>query len=83
MQLVILYGLKGIYIIRHASLEDKPGVDYRENELKKELGTDKETTTSGEILRTFLIHFETVELHNMCTVRKTVILSFLTTLIEV
>ena len=36
MQLVILYGLKGIYIIRHASLEDKPGVDYRENELKKE-----------------------------------------------
>ena len=72
MQLVILYGLKGIYIIRHASLEDKPGVD-----------TGKETTTFGEFLRKFLIHFEIVELHNMCTVRKTGFLSFLTTLIEV
>ena len=83
MQLVILYGLKGIYIIRHASLEDKPGVDYRENELKKELETGKETTTFGEFLKKFLIHFEIVELHNMCTVRKTGFLSFLTTLIEV
>ena len=33
--------LKGIYVIRHASLEDKPGVENRENELNKELGTGK------------------------------------------
>ena len=45
--------LKGIYIIRQASLEDKPGVDNRENELNKELGTGKEATTSGEFLRAF------------------------------
>ena len=61
----------------------KIGLELTIGRMKKELGTDKETTTSGEFLRTFLIHFETVELYNICTVRKTVILSFLTTLIEV
>lgn len=45
--------LKVIYIIRHASLEGKPGADNRENELEEELRTGKEAMTSGEFLKTF------------------------------
>ena len=82
MQLVILYGLKGIYIIRHASLEDKPGVDYRENELKKELESGRETTTSGEFLRKFLYILKLLN-YITCALSEKLFLSFLTTLIEV
>lgn len=69
---------KVIYIIRQASLEGKPGADNRENELEEELGTGKEAMTSGEFLKTFLIHFEVTELHDMKVSEKvSFFLSFL------